>query len=325
MPVRIRGRRRRGQPYQRDDFLPVVLDGLGRQNDGLGEVQQHRNVIAAALRKMGNPEDGDVVTELSYDASRDWGVSKQTMQVTQNQVETEVTLRQPLGALRDVSYQLYRGSEILESAFEERTDRLCVLRQVSELLQLPFEEIYSDFDAICPQGCAKEIRQFCEWRKAPMFIVNCRGQMIDCYEPPVKEERALALCVYRDHAYFYKSARAVAWCDGEPRDTPSYRGERRAFGEWREWQGALEPGHYWAKDLRVARSRLLAEGHQPKVVMRGLVEWRCLRLRVRGQGDCVSTRIPRTRRCWTRGWASWASCTAGSGSPGRPARSSARC
>ena len=42
MPVRIRGRRRRGQPYVRDDFLPVTLDGLGRQNDGLGEVQAHR-------------------------------------------------------------------------------------------------------------------------------------------------------------------------------------------------------------------------------------------------------------------------------------------
>ena len=128
--------------------------------------------------------------------------------------------------------------------------------------------------------------------------MNCRGQMIDCYEPPVKEERALALCVYRDHAYFYKSARAVAWCDGEPRDVPSYRGERREstvppFGEWREWQGALEPGHYWAKDLRVARSRLLAEGHQPKVVLRGLVEWRYLRLRVRGQqGDCVIHEYP---------------------------------
>ena len=298
-PVRIRGRRRGGQAYQRDDFLPVVLDGLGRQNDGLGEVQAHRNVIAAALRKLGNPEDGDVIMELSdetyhYDASRDWGVSKQTMQVAQNQVNTEVTLRQPLGALR---YQLFRGSEVLESAFEERDDRLCVVRQVSELLQLPFEEVYSDFDAICPKGwerrgvTGKEIRQFCEWRKAPLFIVNCRGQMVDCYEPPVKEERALALCG-RDHAYFYKSARAVAWCDGEPRDTPSYRGERRQstvppFGEWQEWLGTLEPGHYWAKDLRVARSRLLAEGHQPKVVLRGLVEWRYLRLRVRGQGDCI--------------------------------------
>ena len=31
---------------------------------------------------------------------------------------------------------------------------------------------------------------------------------------------------------------------------------------------------------------LLAEGHCPKVVMRSMSEWRCLRLRVRGGQDC---------------------------------------
>ena len=86
MPVRIRGRRRSGQAYERETLLPVALDGLGHQNDSLGEVQAHRNVIAAALRKMGDPEDGATVMELSeetytYDASRDWAVSKQTIQV----------------------------------------------------------------------------------------------------------------------------------------------------------------------------------------------------------------------------------------------------
>ena len=147
MPVRIRGRRRNGRPYERETLLPVTLDGLGRQNDSLGEVQAHRNVIAAALRKMGDPEDGAVVMEISeetytYDASRDWAVSKQTMQVVDNRVETEVALNRRLGVLRDVSYQLFRGSEILESAFEQREDRLCVVRQLSELLRLPYEEVY---------------------------------------------------------------------------------------------------------------------------------------------------------------------------------------
>ena len=102
MPVRIRGRRRSGQTYERETLLPVALDGLGRQNDSLGEVQAHRNVIAAALRKMG--EFGATVMELSeetytYDASRDWAVSKQTMQVVDNRVETEVALNRRLGVL----------------------------------------------------------------------------------------------------------------------------------------------------------------------------------------------------------------------------------
>ena len=258
MPVRIRGRRRNGRPYERETLLPVTLDGLGRQNDSLGEVQAHRNVIAAALRKMGDPEDGAVVMEISeetytYDASRDWAVSKQTMQVVDNRVETEVALNRRLGVLRDVSYQLFRGSEILESAFEQREDRLCVVRQLSELLRLPYEEVYSDFDAICPKNWERkgvtgaEIREFCAWRKAPLYIVNCRGQMLDCYEPAVREQRPVACCIYRDHAFFYRNAGAVSFCDGEARDQPSYRGDRREstvplFREWKQWRGEIERG-----------------------------------------------------------------------------------
>ena len=307
MPVKIRGRRRNGNPYERDFFLPVTLESQGRQSDSLGEAEAHRNVIAAALRKMGDPEDGGVVMELSeevytYDASRDWGVSKQSTQVVDNRVETQVTLNRPLGVLRDVSFQLFRGSEILESAFEQRDDRLCVVRQLAELLRLPFEEVYSDFDAICPRNwqrkgvTGRQIREFCEWRKAPLFIVNCRGQLLDCYEPLDREHRPVACCIYRDHAFFYRSARAVAFCDGEPRDQPRYRGERRdsttpLFRDWKEWQEELEPGHFWTKNLQLARSRLLGQEHQPKVAMRGLVEWRYLRLRVKG-GDCVIHELP---------------------------------
>ena len=310
MPVRIRGRRRNGRPYERETLLPVTLDGLGRQNDSLGEVQAHRNVIAAALRKMGDLEDGAVVMEISeetytYDASRDWAVSKQTMQVVDNRVETEVALNRRLGVLRDVSYQLFRGSEILQSAFEQREDRLCVVRQLSELLRLPYEEVYSDFDAICPKNWERkgvtgaEIREFCAWRKAPLYIVNCRGQMLDCYEPAVREQRPVACCIYRDHAFFYRNAGAVSFCDGEARDQPSYRGDRREstvplFREWKQWRGEIEPGHFWCEDVRVVRAELLGQGHQPKVAMRGLVEWRYLRLRAKG-GDCVVHEYSRRR------------------------------
>ena len=194
------------------------------------------------------------------------------------------------------------GSEILESAFEQREDRLCVVRQLSELLRLPYEEVYSDFDAICPKNWERkgvtgtEIREFCVWRKAPLYIVNCRGQMLDCYEPPVREQRPVACCIYRDHAFFYRNAGAVAFCDAEPRGQPSYRGERREssvplFQDWKQWRGEIEPGHFWCQDLHVARAELLGQGHQPHVTMRGLVEWRYLRLRAKG-GDCVVHEYP---------------------------------
>ena len=177
-----------------------------------------------------------------------------------------------------------------------------MVRQLSELLRLPYDEVYSDFDAICPKNWERkgvtgaEIREFCAWRKAPLYIVNCRGQMLDCYEPAVREQRPVACCIYRDHAFFYRNAGAVSFCDGEARDQPSYRGDRREstvplFREWKQWCGEIEPGHFWCEDVRVVRAELLGQGHQPKVAMRGLVEWRDLRLRAKG-GDCVVHEYP---------------------------------
>ena len=111
----------------------------------------------AALRQLDNPNDGDPIMELSqetyrYDATRDWAFSKQTLEVVDNRAQVQVALRQPMGALREISYQLYNGSEILPSAFEVRNDQLCVARQLAELLQLPLPEVLSDFDAICDKG-----------------------------------------------------------------------------------------------------------------------------------------------------------------------------
>ena len=293
-PVRIRGRRRRGQPYQRDDFLPVILDGLGRQNDGLGEVQAHRNVIAAALRKLKNPEDGDVIMELSdetyhLDASRDWGVSKQTMQVAQKQVNTEVTLRQPLGALRDVSYQLFRGSEILESAFEERDDRLCVVRQVSELLQLPFQKSSRTSTRSAPgvgsagASPARRSGSSASGARRPCLaddrLLRAARQGGAC--PGIVHLSRPRLLLQERAGRGLVRRRATRHSELPRRPAGVHRAALRRAA------GVVGHPRARAKDLRVARSRLLAEGHQPKVVLRGLVEWRYLRLRVRGQGDCV--------------------------------------
>ena len=163
VPVRITGTRQRGRnagrPYQRDDFLPItVVNGsLSRQSSGLSDQQAHARVKEAALRQLDNPNDGDPIMELSqetyrYDATRDWAFSKQTLEVVDNRAQVQVALRQPMGALREISYQLYNGSEILPSAFEVRNDQLCVARQLAELLQLPLPEVLSDFDAICDKG-----------------------------------------------------------------------------------------------------------------------------------------------------------------------------
>ena len=310
VPVRIRGRRKNGRPYEREDYLPVTSlnVGLQRQNDGLSEAQVARNVKQAVLAKLGADDDFSTLLELSgeqyfLDNSREWTLSSQTTQVVDDRVVVETSLRQPLGALRrEVSYQLWKGDEILESAFERRWDKLCVPRQLAELLKLPLAEVLSDFDTICDRGwqdrgmSPKEIREFCVWRGAPMFFVNCRGQLVDSYQPVEKEARAVAFAAWDGHAFFYKNARTVHLCDESERIQPRYRAERRdstapEFAQWLEWDGQLRAGHFWTRDLRKARADLLSEGHCPKVAMRSLCEWRGLRLRA-GEADCIINELP---------------------------------
>ena len=218
-----------------------------------------------------------------------------------NRTLVETSLRQPLGALREVSYQLFKGDEILALAFERRGDKLCAARQLAELLRLLLEEVLSDFDTICDRGwqergiTPEEIRKFCVWRGAPMLFVNCQEQLLDSYQPAVKEARAVAFTAWEGHAFFYKNAR-VFQCDDAERLRPRFRSERREsaapeFGNWREWDGELRAGHFCARDLLAARGALLAAGHCPKVAMRSLCEWRSLRLRA-GEADCVICELP---------------------------------
>ncbi|CAE7216787.1 unnamed protein product [Symbiodinium natans] len=240
VPVRITGTRQRGRnagrAYMREDFLPVtVVNGsLSRQSSGLSDAQAHARET------------------YRYDANRDWAFSNQTLQAIDNRAQTEVALRQPMGALQEISYQLYNGSEILPSAFEARG-------------------VLSDFDAICDKGWEERGTTALE-RGAPMFFVSCGGQLIDAHQPPVKENKAVAFTCYQGHAYFYKSARAVS-----------------LHGAALLRVAALGWPH---RDLRKVRATLLAQGHQPKVTMRSLCDWRALRLRVRDAPDCVVTQYP---------------------------------
>ena len=99
---------------------------LSRQSEGLSDAQAARNLKASVLAQLGNPEPNDIILELSdetYDATREWTFSQQAMQVVDDQVVVDTVLDQPLGALSNVSYQLFCGDEILESAFEQQPDK----------------------------------------------------------------------------------------------------------------------------------------------------------------------------------------------------------
>ena len=178
VPVIIRGRRRNGTPYERHDYLPVTAleMGLSRQNDAWSDAQVARNVKESVLRQLGQPGPDEPIYMISGEVyflhpTNEWAYSSSSMQVIDNRVDTQIRLRQPLGALREVSYQLFAGDQILASAFEERQDMLCVPRQLAELLKLPLQEVMEDFNSIA------EIRTFCVWRKRAHVLRRLQGPL----------------------------------------------------------------------------------------------------------------------------------------------------
>ena len=280
MPVRIRGRRRSGQPYERETLLPVALDGLGRQNDSLGETATSSPPRCARWATLRT-------------APSSWSSRRRPIPTTPR--GTGPSLSRPCrwwtiasrrrwrstgawACLRDVSYQLFRGSEILESAFEQREDRLCVVRQLSELSPGPRSG-----------SSASGARRRCTSSTAAGRCSTATSRPSGSSGPWPAASTATTPS---------STATPAPWPSvmRKPRDQPSYRGERREssvplFRDWKEWRGEIEPGHFWCQDLHVARAELLGQGHQPHVAMRGLVEWRYLRLRAKG-GDCVVHEYP---------------------------------
>ena len=294
VPVRITGTRQRGRnagrPYQRDDFLPItVVNGsLSRQSSGLSDQQAHARVKEAALRQLDSPNDGDPIMELSqevyrYDATRDWAFSKQTLEVVDNRAQVQVALRQPMGALREISYQLYNGSEILPSAFEARNDKLCVARQLAELLptSTPSATRAGKSGASPP------------WRS---------GSSAPGAAPPCSSSAAAAsswtptsLRSRRTGPWPSRATRRTRTSTGRPGRSPTTttpratRASTAATGRKPRCRPSPSGAPGPAADLRSVRAALLAQGHQPKVTMRSLCDWRALRLHVRDAPDCVVT------------------------------------
>ena len=129
-------------PSHAGDEDGPVIEGDG---DGDMEVDWLANHLLESV--LEGPELRASSSEISKSFNLKFGGSEITCQVPQHALaETSGELLRP--DLRDVSYQLFCGDEILESAFEQRPDKLCVAKQLAELMRLPLQEVLSDFDAI---------------------------------------------------------------------------------------------------------------------------------------------------------------------------------
>ena len=116
---------------------------------------------------------------------------------------------------------------MLPSAFEDKP--LCVPRQLAELLQLSVEEVCADFDAMLRHVwrrlgiSAEEVREFCVRRNAPMRVLSSQGDLVDSYDPALKEHRTVCVLAFDGHCYMYRAVKRVL----ERAARVLYRGEAR--------------------------------------------------------------------------------------------------
>ena len=179
-----------------------------------------------------------------------WVVSTQSTRYRNSRTEVETLLRQRMRGLRSVSFQLPCEEDVLQSAFEDKPLR--VPRQLGELLQLSVEEVCADFDAMLRHDwrrlgiSAEEAQEFCVWRNAPMRVLSSQGDLVDSYDPALKEHRTVCFLAFDGHCYMYRAVKRVL----ERAARVLYRGEARQtlppIQEWRRFDAAdVQPGLFW--------------------------------------------------------------------------------
>ena len=130
------------------------------------------------------------------------------MQVVNDAAVTTTRMRRPLGVLRSACSQLPFRETILDEAFEEHDDKLCVPRQLAVLLKMTLQDTCAAFDNICDDDgwrargvTPEEVFEFAKFYGCPCFYW-AGGQMQWTYQPEHKLNRALAFTSWESHVFF---------------------------------------------------------------------------------------------------------------------------
>ena len=113
-----------------------------------------------------------------------------------------------------------------------------------------------------------------------MRVLNSQGDLVDSYDPALKEHRTVCFLAFDGRCYMYRAVKRVL----ERAARVLYRGEARQtlppIQEWRRFDAAdVQPGLFCCEDLREARRQLMAAGESPKVAISSPAQYCGLRLR----------------------------------------------
>ena len=185
-------------------------------------------------------------------------------------------LRQSTTGLRSAAAHLPHPELICESAFEEHDDKLCVPRQLAELLRRSLHEVCDSFDAALHGPEWREVgvtgKELQKWRAhfGHRFYCVRAGRSLTYYEPAEQEGRIIACYIWDGHAYIYRDERALKNYKSERRtERAVLEHEKKSQLEWwsegKLYTGKPEPGLFYVSDLAWERKRMLASGRSEMV------------------------------------------------------------
>jgi hypothetical protein len=218
-----------------------------------------------------------------YDREGEWLVSSMsTVTDGAGNDDTEVLLRQPMAALRSIAAHLPHPELILDSAFEEHADKLCVPRQLSELLRRPLREVCDSFDAALDGATWRDVgiagvdlQKWCMLYGHPLYLVGA-ARLLAYHEPAEQDGRIVACYMHDGHAYLYRDGRALKRFRSEPprQERAVLEHEKKSqlepWDQLKMYSGTPEPGLFFVSDLAWERRRMLESGRSPKVSLRDL-------------------------------------------------------
>ena len=216
------------QRTRTNEHLPVNMLGLGQilVSQAISDAEKEARIKSMVLKHLGGTRAGTLMEvsgqRFSYDRDGKWLISAMGITVdAQGRPQTQAVLHEDLsrgeplkGRVMGAAVLPHAPDCYLDEAFEEHPDCLCVPRQLAVLLRQTTEDICSILDGLLPDGWRnqgvrpEEVERFCALFGHPYFLVRA-GKLVKIVEPPQKLGRAIALCVYDGHAFFYKSARTV--------------------------------------------------------------------------------------------------------------------
>ena len=258
-----------------------------------------------------------------------WKVSKLITRPTAAGPSVSVTLNQPMGALslHDTSSIPY-PDQVLSVCFERHTDKLCTARALSSLLNQPMQDIMNSFDYCFDRAWRKrgitsiQLMKWCTMEGRNGYcIVRGPGGRWEVKHEKLEEnkERGVAWCYMPGnpgHIYMYQDCHILAsfvrgsaldeelnaahddisynlQCDVEPRIRSDYNKENSDVPEvdvWKQWEGVIKPGYFWAEDLDQVRKELCSLGRSPKVGWDGKqyrqLTIQCIEALDECKGDC---------------------------------------